>query len=390
MSGLSGLEIAQALIRCPSVTPEEGGALDYLESILSPAGFDCHRLPFADGGPPEVDNLFARLGSGAPHLCFAGHTDVVPPGDESLWSHPPFGGAVADGRLYGRGACDMKGGVACFAAAALAVAASADGALPGSISFLITGDEEGPAVNGTVKVLDWMAANGHVPDHCLLGEPSNPDTIGDAIKVGRRGSLNAALTVKGKQGHVAYPDRTHNPVPGLMAVIQHLMAAPLDDGSEHFAPSNLEVTTLEVDNPALNVVPSQARANLNIRFNDLHSAESLEAMVRETVEAALADSGLDHDIAFESNAASFLTPPGELTQILSDIVEEMTGRVPELSTKGGTSDARFIKDHCPVIEFGLVNATIHGIDENVAVADIELVTAIFERFIRRYFETFAA
>jgi succinyl-diaminopimelate desuccinylase len=386
--GPDPVALAQGLIRCPSVTPAEGGALDLLESVLKPAGFACHRLPFSAPGTPDVDNLLARVGEGAPHLCFAGHTDVVPPGDEGLWSHPPFAGEVADGWLYGRGAVDMKGAVAAFAAAVLGLLEDRGGTLPGSVSLLITGDEEGPAVNGTVKVLEWMAANGHTPDHCLLGEPSNPAALGDAIKIGRRGSHSGRLTVTGTQGHVAYPEKALNPIPGLLAVLNRFLAEPLDHGTNQFAASNLEVTSIDVGNPAENIIPARAEARFNIRFNDLHRAETLVARLRDEAAEALSDTGLGHELTFSGNAEAFVTKPGPLVDALSAVVEDVTGRTPELSTGGGTSDARFIFSYCPVVEFGLVNATIHQVDERTSIADLEALTVIYRRFIARYFEVF--
>ena len=384
------LSLAQALIRCPSVTPEEGGALDYLESLLGPAGFTCHRLPFSDRDTPDVDNLFARIGAQAPHLCFAGHTDVVPAGEAEAWAHPPFAGDVEGGVLFGRGAVDMKGGIACFAAAALQVVKETGGTLPGSLSFLITGDEEGPAINGTTKVLEWMDQNGHRPDHCLVGEPSCPDSLGDEIKIGRRGSLNGTLTVQGTAGHVAYQQLANNPVPGLMATLQVFTAEPLDQGSVHFAPSNLEVTSIETGNKAVNVIPARVSARFNIRFNDKHSTESLKDLLRGQAQHALEDTGLDHDLTFSSSGDSFLTEPGSLIELMVASVKEITGNMPEFSTGGGTSDARFIKDYCPVIEFGHVNQTIHQTNERVAVRDLEALTAIYKDFIRRYFAAFSA
>src|SRR5690606_17381684 len=345
--------IAEGLIRCRSVTPADGGALDFLQGILETAGFGCTRLAFSAEDTPDVDNLYARFGSGAPHLCFAGHSDVVPPGDESAWSVPPFAGTVRDGLLYGRGAADMKGGIACFAAAAIDYAAR--GAMgTGSISLLITGDEEGPAVNGTVKMLHWLAEHGEVPDHCIVGEPTNPRSLGDMIKIGRRGSLTATLAVHGTQGHVAYPHLAQNPVPRLVAMLAALTAAPLDQGTGYFQPSNLEITTIDVGNPADNVIPAQARAVVNIRFNNLHSAESLTAWIRQTCAAAAAGHGGDHEITVKASGDCFLTEPGDFTRLVADAVRAETGRAPELSTSGGTSDARFIKDYCPVVEFGLV------------------------------------
>ena len=383
------LEIAQALIRCPSVTPAEAGALTYLQGVLEAAGFACHRLPFSEAGTPDVDNLFARIGNGAPHICFAGHTDVVPPGDEADWSHPPFAAEIADGVLYGRGASDMKGGVAAFAAAALAFAADKKDALPGSISLLITGDEEGPSINGTKKVLDWMAEGEQIPDHSVVGEPTNPEALGDSIKIGRRGSLYGHITVTGEQGHSAYPHLAANPIPGLLAVMNAFHAEPLDEGSEHFAPSDLQITSIDTGNLAPNVIPARAAARFNVRYNDIHTAERLETLLRKQAEAALEGNGLHLKFEVHRSSPSFLTPANDLIDVMQGAVEEVTGRRPERSTEGGTSDARFIMEHCPVIEFGLVNTTIHQVDENTSIKDLEDLTKIYNCFIGRYFEAFA-
>ncbi len=376
--------LAQALVRCPSVTPEEGGALACLEGVLAGAGFAARRVRFSEQGTPDVDNLYARFGTGAPYLIFAGHTDVVPPGDRARWTHDPFGGTIRDGFLYGRGACDMKGGVACMVAAALRfVAGRPDFA--GSIGFLITGDEEGPAVNGTVKLIDWARARGERFDHCILGEPTNPDHLGDMIKIGRRGSLTAHLVAHGKQGHVGYPHLAENPIRGMMRLLDGLMRVPLDGGTAHFDPSNLEVTTVDVGNPAANVVPGQARATFNIRFNDCWTPETLEAEVRRRLRESAGDS-IRYTLEVEpTNAVSFLTEPGPFVALVSEAVEAATGRKPRLSTTGGTSDARFIKDHCPVVEFGLVGQTMHQVDERVAVSDIVGLTTIYERILDSYF-----
>ncbi len=379
------VDFTQALVRCPSVTPHEGGALGYLESVLTRAGFHCDRLVFTSPGTPDVDNLFARVGSGDPHLCFAGHTDVVPTGDEARWTHPPFGAVIADGYLYGRGVVDMKGNIACFMAAALDFIADPERLGQGSISFLITGDEEGPAVNGTVKVLQWMTTNGHTPTASLVGEPSNPERLGDAIKIGRRGSLNGRLLVRGKQGHAAYPQVANNPIRGLTRVATALQALQLDAGTATFSPSNLEIVAIETGNPAYNVIPASAEARLNVRYNDLHTSASLEALIRHEAQAALAGSGLELEASFNGNADAFVTKPGPLVDTMVAAVHAETGRKPELSTSGGTSDARFIKDYCHVIEFGLVNKSIHAIDERVPVADLLTLTRIYRAFLDRFF-----
>ncbi len=371
--------LAAELIRRPSVTPEDAGALDVLEGALAPLGFVCHRLPFGEGAA-RVENLYARLGAGSPVFCFAGHTDVVPPGERAAWRVDPFAGAVADDRLFGRGATDMKGAVAAFAAA-VARHLGERGAPRGSIALLITGDEEGPAVNGTRKVLDWMAARGERIDACLVGEPTCRQVLGDTIKIGRRGTITGRLVVEGAQGHVAYPKNADNPIPRMVRALAALAEARLDDGTEHFQPSNLEITTVDVGNPAANVIPATARATFNIRFNDRHTGESLARWLRETCAAHAGTHRLDIEIGGEC----FLTPPGPLTDLVAAAVEGVTGRRPELSTSGGTSDARFIKDHCPVVEFGLPGPSMHKIDEHVALADLEALTRIYRAVLDAYF-----
>jgi succinyl-diaminopimelate desuccinylase len=374
--------IARDLIRCRSVTPEEGGALDYLQEVLGQAGFAVHRATFAEPGTAPVDNLYARTGIERPNLMFAGHTDVVPPGDETAWKHPPFAGEIAADALYGRGAVDMKGGIACFVAAALDYL---NGGKPnkGSLSFLITGDEEGVAVNGTVKLLQWAAARGETFDHCIVGEPSSHEVLGDTIKVGRRGSLNGTLIVSGRQGHVAYPDRADNPIRG-MAVLIAALQGPLDEGSEHFDPSNLEFTTVDVGNRTVNLIPGEARARFNIRYNDRHSAIALKTLIERRAQAA-AGGRVRYALEWQpSNADVFLTKPGPFTELASAAVAEVTGRKPKLSTTGGTSDARFIKDYCPVLEFGLVGQTAHQVDECAPLGELVALTAIYRRIIECY------
>ena len=385
--GDKAVALAQGLIRCESVTPRDAGALDVLTQALKSGRFICERLTFTEEGSPPVDNLFARVGEGPPHLCFAGHTDVVPPGD-AKWTHPPFAAEIAGSLLYGRGASDMKGAIACFAAAAVDYAKARGKEIDGTISLIITGDEEGPAVNGTRKVLAWMKEKGERPDHCLVGEPTNAKRLGEAIKIGRRGSLNGRLKVSGVQGHVAYPHLANNPVKGLIRILTRLYEAPLDYGSAHFSPSNLEVTSIDVGNLAVNVIPASAEARFNIRYNDRHSPDSLKALLREQATLALSGTDLSVALDFEPPSHTFLTEPGPLDALLSEAVREITGLTPSLETGGGTSDARFIKDYCPVIEFGLTTATIHKADEHVAVADLEQLTAIYRRFIELYFETF--
>ena len=380
------IAIARDLLRCRSVTPDEGGALSYLQAVLAKAGFAVHRMTFAEPGSIPIENLYARIGDAGPNLVFAGHTDVVPPGDEAAWRHPPFAGEVAGDELYGRGAVDMKGGIACFVAAALDYLA-ANGGKPkrGSLSLLITGDEESVAVNGTIKLLQWAAEHGEKFDHCILGEPSNVEVLGDTIKAGRRGSLNGTLIVKGRAGHVAYPDRADNPIRGLIKLMAALQV-PLDEGSANFDPSNLEFTSVDVGNPTVNVIPGEARARFNIRFNDHHSQTALRMLIERRAEAAAA--GRVH-YAFDwppSNADVFLTKPGPFTDLASAAIAEVTGRKPKLSTTGGTSDARFIKDYCPVLEFGLVGRTMHQVDERAPVADLVMLTKIYRRIIEKYFD----
>jgi succinyl-diaminopimelate desuccinylase len=377
--------ILQDLIRCRSVTPHEGGALDYLEKLLSAAGFQCHRLIFKDKDTPDVDNLFARFGTASPHLCFAGHTDVVPAGDESAWSHPPFDGVIADGKIYGRGACDMKGAVAAFAAAALDYV-NAKGTKPGSISFLITGDEEGPAVNGTVKVLHWMKANDHVPDHCLVGEPTCPEKLGDTIKIGRRGSLSFVVTVDGRQGHVAYPAKADNPVPKLARFVDRIAQVEIDKGNDHFDPSSLAVTSFDVGNPATNVTPARAVAKFNVRYSTEHTPETLKALIQKHADAVKAEVGGQWTVVAYEGADVFITTPGPFVGLVQDAVEDVTGIVPKLSTSGGTSDARFVKDYCPVLEFGPLSATLHQTDEHIGVEELKTTTRIYTRVLERYFE----
>jgi succinyl-diaminopimelate desuccinylase len=385
MSAADPLVIARELLRCPSVTPMEGGALQYLEDLLKRAGFAVHRVKFHEQGTADIENLYARIGTEAPNLVFAGHTDVVPAGEVKAWTHLPFAGEVADGYLYGRGAVDMKGGIACAIAAALDYLAANGGKPKGSISFLITGDEESIAINGTVKLVIWAAARGEKFDHCILGEPSNVRELGDTIKIGRRGSLNGLLTVSGKQGHVAYPDRADNPVRGIVALIDAIMNEPLDKDSAHFQPSNLEFTSIDVGNPTVNLIPGEAKARFNIRFNDCHTQDSLKRLIEERALKA-AGGNIRFSLQFEpSNADVFVVETGPFTELVAGAVTEVTSRKPELSTTGGTSDARFIKNYCPVVEFGLVGQTMHQTDERVALADLCGLTAIYRRVLEKYF-----
>ena len=379
------LAFARDLIRCPSVTPAEGGALDYLHGVLTSAGFTVHRVKFSETGSADVENLYARIGTAAPHLMFAGHTDVVPSGEEAAWTHAPFAGDIADGRLYGRGAVDMKGAIACFLAAALDHLAANGGKPKGSISFLITGDEEGDAVNGTIKLLQWAAERGERFDHCIVGEPSNPAALGDAVKIGRRGSLNGTLVVTGKQGHVAFPHLAENPIRGLVALMSALMAEPLDRGTEHFDASNLEFTSVDVGNRTVNLIPGEARARFNIRYNDLHAPKKLKALIERRCTAGAAGVARWRIEYLPSNSWVFLTKPGPFVDLVVDAIAAATGRKPQLSTSGGTSDARFIKDYCPVLEFGLVGKTMHQVDEHVPIAELAALTAIYRRILDRYF-----
>ncbi|MBR0989195.1 succinyl-diaminopimelate desuccinylase [Bradyrhizobium japonicum] len=383
------LSIARDLIRCPSVTPEDAGALGVLEKALGAAGFTCHRVTFSEPGTADVDNLYARIGSEGPHITFAGHTDVVPPGDESAWSVGAFSGEVKDGVLHGRGAVDMKGGIACSVAAVLEHLA-ANGGQPrsdgkGSISFLITGDEEDVSINGTIKLLKWAAERGETFDHCVLGEPSNVETLGDTIKVGRRGSQSGTLYVDGVQGHVAYPHRASNPVPDISRLIVAISDEPLDHGSAQFQASNLEFVSVDVGNKAFNVIPGEARARFNIRYNDNHTQASLRELVETRLTKACGNRIKARIVWEPSNSNVFVTKPGPFTDLAVSAIEEVTGRKPELSTSGGTSDARFISSYCPVIEFGLVGQTMHQVDERVPVADLEKLTKVYRGILTRYF-----
>lgn len=381
MSELDPVALTEALIRCRSVTPEDAGALDLVEAALKPLGFICHRLRFTAPGKPPVDNLYARLGTTAPVFCFAGHTDVVPPGDLAGWSVDPFGAESHAGRLFGRGAVDMKGAVAAFLAAVDRYLRTDGPPAAGSIALLITGDEEGDAILGTRKVLDWLAERGERLDQCLVGEPTSQRHLGEGAKIGRRGSLTGYLTVHGIQGHVAYPHRADNPLPRLVRMLAALTAEPLDEGNEWFQPSTLAITTIDVGNPATNVIPAQGRATFNIRYNDLHSADSLEAWARGHCERI----GGRFELAFVRNGDSFITPPGRLFDLIADASERIAGRRPEANTAGGTSDARFIKNLCPVLEFGLPGETMHKVDENVAIADLHGLTEIYLAVLRGYF-----
>jgi succinyl-diaminopimelate desuccinylase len=377
--------ILQELIRCPSVTPAEAGVLDYMEGLMNPAGFTCTRMPFSEEGTADVDNLFVRIGTSGPHFCFAGHVDVVPPGADSLWTYPPFAAEVHDGIIYGRGACDMKGSVAAFCAAAMGFAKDHDGKLPGSISLLITGDEEGIAINGTVKMLAELRRRGEVPDVCLVGEPTCPEVFGDTIKIGRRGSIHFEITWQGVQGHSAYPHKAVNPVTPLARLIDRVASHELDKGNAHFGPSTLAVTNFDTGNPANNVIPASANARFNIRYNTEHTAASLKDWVERECETVKQQMGGSYSIAIVEGADAFMTQPGSFVSIIANAVEAETGVKPKLDTGGGTSDARFIKDYCPVAEFGLVGATMHKVDEQVALGDLRALSDIYLRVLEGYF-----
>ena len=374
------LPLARALVRCPSVTPNDAGALDLLTEALDSLGFRCERLRFEEAGTEPVDNLYARLGDGPPNLAFSGHVDVVQTGDPALWQSDPFGGDVIDETLFGRGAADMKGAIACFVAAVARYLA--ESRPRGSISLLLTADEEGPGINGTVKILRWLGGRGERLDACIVGEPTNPSQVGEMIKIGRRGSLTGQLTVSGRQGHTAYAHLADNPIPRLLAMLRLISEEPLDGGSEHFEPSELILTSIDVGNPASNVVPGVARATFNIRFNDQQTGSRLEAWLHERFRRV----GGDYQLEIRVTGDAFLTLPGPLTELLESVIETELEIVPELSTSGGTSDARFIKDACPVVEFGLINATIHQINERVPLAALERLTHVYTAFLRAYFK----
>lgn len=386
------VNFAAELIRCPSVTPADAGALDLLEKVLTEIGFTCTRLPFQEPNTARVDNLYARLGDAAPHICFAGHTDVVPVGAADNWQKDPFSGEISDDKLWGRGAADMKGAIAAFVAAT-ADYLSQNGKPKGSISLLITGDEEGPSVNGTIKMLDWLSTQQEVIDDCIVGEPTNPETLGEMIKIGRRGSVNTTVTIEGIQGHVAYPHRAANPVPHLVQLLERLITAKLDDGTPHFQPSNLELTGFDVGNAVTNVIPALAQARFNIRYNDIWSRDTITDWINENLNAAhdALNNAIDGENKFSltvdinHSGEAFLTPTGTLSELAVSAVEKTLGMTPKLSTSGGTSDARFIKDHARVIEFGLVGKTMHKVDEHVRVNDIQSLTKIYQEILSGYF-----
>jgi succinyl-diaminopimelate desuccinylase len=372
------VELAKALIACPSVTPRTVGVFNVLEDYLRPLGFTAQRMVFKEEGFEPVENIYLRLGTGSPNFCFAGHTDVVPPGDEAQWSVPPFEPRVEGAELIGRGAEDMKGAIAAFMVAVKQFVAQP---FAGSISFLITQDEEGDAVNGTRKMLGWLKEQGEVIDHCIVGEPTNPDYLGEMVKIGRRGSISFRLTVKGKQGHAAYPERADNPITRLVNMLHALKSTKLDDGTEHFPPSNLEITSVDVGNPTSNIIPASASARFNVRFNNLHSSQSIAEWVR----ARCAPFGEPEMLSYHVTGEAFLNKDAWFEQLMVGAVQEVTGHTPKLSTTGGTSDARYIKDVCPVIEFGTTGRTAHMIDERVEVTTLEGLAKVYEAVLRRYF-----
>lgn len=381
MSIIDPVAFAQQLIQHPSVTPQAEGVLDTLELALKSLGFLCFRETFTEEGTAPVENLYARYGSEAPNFCYAGHLDVVPIGNKQAWSVDPFAGEIRNGYLYGRGAEDMKGAIACFTAAASRFLTENDGAFPGSISFLITMDEEGPAINGTCKMLEWLEEQGQKPDICLVGEPTNPERLGEMIKIGRRGSMNCELKIVGKQGHVAYPHLANNPVTQLVKALHRLKSEPIDKGTDYFQPSNLEVTSIDVGNPATNMIPASAEAKFNIRFNDSRPVAAIKNWIQYVCE----DETEQFELCMAVTGEAFYTQPGPLTDILQQVIREVTGLTPELSTTGGTSDARFIKDYCPVVEFGATNRTAHHVDENVALETLEQLTEVYYGTLKAYF-----
>ncbi len=376
---LSPVELTQTLLRCPSITPDEGGALSALEKILTPLGFTCERVTFSEPGTPDVENLYARIGDSGPHVAFAGHTDVVPPGDPADWTHDPFSGTLDGNFVYGRGAVDMKGAIGAFIAAVSLLLHERGGKLGGRISMIVTGDEEGIGVNGTPKLMEWLKARGETPDWCIVGEPTSKHALCDVVKIGRRGSLNATLTVRGTQGHSAYPQKADNPVHRLVAALNRLTGEPLDSGSQRFEASTLQVTSVDVGNPATNVIPAQATAKFNVRFNDLHDSAGVEAWLRERI----AEAAPKHDLEIQVSGESFLSEPGKLAQALADGVADVMRYRPGLGTDGGTSDARFIKDYCEVAELGLRSNMAHQVDERVVTGDLLFLADIYAAAVAR-------
>jgi len=379
----TALDVCKSLMACPSVTPIDAGALGVVQNYLKPLGFTCQLLEFTDQvNTAPVTNLFARLGTGSPHLCFAGHTDVVPPGDLNLWTSPPFTPTIIDSKLYGRGAVDMKGAIGCFISAVSNYEHLST--FKGSLSFLITGDEEGPSINGTCKVLEWLSVKGEIPDAVIIGEPTSKENIGDTVKVGRRGSLNATITIRGKQGHVAYPHLAKNPIPILMNYLKEINEHPLDTGTDLFQPSNLEITSILVDNTATNVIPAAAKARFNIRFNNLHTQNSLSLWLETTVKK-YCPTEEEYTLEIQCNAEPFYTQPGILKDIVYRAITEIIGKSPESSTSGGTSDGRFIWKYAPVIECGLCHKMAHQVNEYVPISHLDQLTAIYGRILSLYY-----
>ena len=374
------IELTKTLINCRSVTPENDGAIEQVSHWLEEIGFKSEILNFEEEGTASIKNLWSKMGSKGPTICFAGHTDVVPTGNIDEWSSDPFDANEVNDKIIGRGAADMKGSIASFISATNRFVKEYPD-FPGSIGFIITGDEEGCAINGTKKILTWMKSNNISFDDCLVGEPTNPNSLGEMIKIGRRGSVNGVITVKGVQGHVAYPHLADNPIPKLIKILENLINQKLDDGTEHFQPSNIEITSIDIGNKATNVIPKEASANFNIRYNDIFDREKIEEEVHNRIRSL----NYDYSIKFEHSGDSFLTSPGKLTKNLSKIIEDQTGNTPELSTSGGTSDARFIKDYGNVVEFGLIGATMHKVDESASIKDIKNLTEIYYQLLKKYF-----
>ena len=374
------IELTKTLINCRSVTPENDGAIEQVSHWLEEIGFKSEILNFEEEGTASIKNLWSKMGSKGPTICFAGHTDVVPTGNIDEWSSDPFDANEVNDKIIGRGAADMKGSIASFISATNRFVKEYPD-FPGSIGFIITGDEEGCAINGTKKILTWMKSNNISFDDCLVGEPTNPNSLGEMIKIGRRGSVNGVITVKGVQGHVAYPHLADNPIPKLIKILENLINQKLDDGTEHFQPSNIEITSIDIGNTATNVIPKEASANFNIRYNDIFDREKIEEEVHNRIRSL----NYDYSIKFEHSGDSFLTSPGKLTKNLSEIIEDQTGNTPELSTSGGTSDARFIKDYGNVVEFGLIGATMHKVDESASIKDIKNLTEIYYQLLKKYF-----
>jgi len=381
--------LTQTLVKCPSITPKDEGALNVVHNHLSHLGFKCTRLTFSDQNSPDVDNLFATIGSDGKHLAFAGHTDVVPPGNEESWKYPPFSATIAEGKLFGRGAEDMKSNIACFISATNKFLSKYSSNFGGKLSFIITGDEEGDAINGTPKIMEWAKKNNIIFDQCIVGEPTSNKTVGDKIKIGRRGSINIFLNVKGIQGHTANGHRAENPTHYLIKLLNNLLAKPIDNGNEYFLPTSIQVPTIDVGNPAHNVIPEYAKATINIRFNDMHSSEDIINWIQEHINNIFKDQdNAECSFSYDSNAKAFLNKPGILCKIITDSVSEYNGQnsMPELATDGGTSDARFIKDYCEVVELGIINQSLHKVDEFVNLSDINNLEKIYFNVIEKFFK----